>query len=250
MDAVSGVDGLGRMHVSMHLRRLWRYAATSVIATAVSEATIVVVYATGMLGASRAAVVASLAGAVPSYVMSRHWIWPEGDRRHAGRQVTAYVAIAVASLAIASVLTGLAAARVPGGRAIHDAVVAVTYLGTYGLLWAGKFVLYQRVLFRPPRAKSSPATAISPVHMSAPVTPTVHRPVVPVSAMQKPPVPTSPGHAPGRRNGASADQVRVSVGCAPTTSMNEAATETAQPDGAAGARYATSMTAVDALPGV
>ena len=193
------------MHVSMHLRRLWRYAATSVVATAVSEATIVVVYATGMLSASRAAVVASLAGAVPSYVMSRHWIWPESDRRHAGRQVTAYIAIAVASLAISSVLTGLAAAHVPGGRAAHDAVVAATYLGTYGLLWVGKFGLYQRVLFRPPRAEPSPAS--SPVPMSAMRTPVPVTPAMQTSARH-----TSPGHAPGRKNGASADQVRVSAG--------------------------------------
>jgi len=40
--------------------RLWRYAVTSVVAIAVSEATLLVVYGSGLLHASAAAAVASL----------------------------------------------------------------------------------------------------------------------------------------------------------------------------------------------
>ena len=133
------------------LRRWWRYGITSVVATAVSEAVLVVVYASGLLGASASAVVASLVGAVPSYVMSRYWIWAEADRAHFGRQASGFFVVSVLSLVISSVLTGVAANHAPRSHAAHVAVVATVYVGVYGLLWVVKFVLYQRVLFRSQR---------------------------------------------------------------------------------------------------
>lgn len=129
--------------------RLGRYAVTSVVATVVSEVTLLVVYGAGLLHASPAAVVASLAGTIPSYAMSRYWIWPEADRRRPGRQAAAYWLIAVVSLGVASAATGWAASLAPAGHAAHVAVVGVAYLGTYGALWLAKFALYQTVLFRP-----------------------------------------------------------------------------------------------------
>ncbi len=132
------------------IRQLRRYAVTSFVATAVSEGTLLVLYGTHALGASAAAVGAAMAGAVPSYAMSRFWIWPEADRRRAGRQATAFWVVALISLGLSSLATGVAAANAPGGRVWHMVVVALAYIGTYGTLWALKFLVYQRWLFRPP----------------------------------------------------------------------------------------------------
>ncbi len=137
------------------LRRLWRYAATSVVASVVSEITLLLLYGTGALGAAPAAVMANLAGTFPSYAMSRYWIWPEADRRHVGRQMTWYWLISVVSLVLSSVLTGIAAAHAPSGHTAHMVVVGVAYAATYGVLWMAKFVLYQTVLFRPRRPAPS-----------------------------------------------------------------------------------------------
>jgi putative flippase GtrA len=131
------------------LRRVWRYAMTSVVATAVSEVTLLIVYGTGALGASSSAVAASLAGTFPSYAMTRYCIWPEADRHHFGRQATSFWLVAITSLMLSSVVTGLAADLAPAGRAAHLAVVALAYIGTYGALWLAKFALYQGILFRP-----------------------------------------------------------------------------------------------------
>ena len=141
------------------LRRLGRYAVTSVVATAVSEATLLTVYGFGLLGAGSSAIVANLAGTFPSYVMSRYWIWGDAERRHAGRQAVAYWLISIASLVLSSVVTAVAAGHAPAGHGAHLAVVAVAYVGTYALLWFGKFALYQGVLFRiGPRAHGTRAT--------------------------------------------------------------------------------------------
>jgi len=140
------------------VRRLWRYAVTSVVATAVSEATLLLVYGAGLLDASTSAVVASLAGTFPSYAMSRYWIWPDADRRHAGGQATAYWVIAIVSLVVSSVVTGAAAAAAPSGHRVHTVIVGVAYVGTYGLLWVIKFAIYQRFLFRAARRAPAPDT--------------------------------------------------------------------------------------------
>lgn len=130
-------------------RRWGRYAVTSVVATAVSEVTLLAVYGEHLLTASVAAVVASLAGTVPSYAMSRFWIWPEADRRRPGRQAAGFWLVGLVSLGVSSLLTGIAAANAPSGHAAHVAVAGVAYVGTYGALWLLKFVVYQRLLFRP-----------------------------------------------------------------------------------------------------
>jgi putative flippase GtrA len=130
------------------LRRWWRYGVTSVVATVVSETTLLVLYGSGFLTASVAAIVASLAGTVPSYAMSRHWIWPEADRRRPVRQAVAYWCISIASIAVASAATGWAAAHAPSGHVAHLTLVGKAYLVVYGALWVVKFVLYQTLLFK------------------------------------------------------------------------------------------------------
>jgi putative flippase GtrA len=146
-------------------RRWWRYGVTSVVATTVSEATLLTVYGLHLLAASWAAVVASLAGTIPSYAMSRYWIWPEADRRRPGRQAVAYWVVALLSLGLSSLVTGIAAANAPAGQTAHLVVVGLAYIGTYGGLWVAKFVVYQRFLFRSEPSSTSrggPATGVDP----------------------------------------------------------------------------------------
>ena len=131
-----------------HRGRVGRYALASVVATGVSEATLLELYGAHLLGASAAAVAASAAGVIPSYLMSRYWIWPEADRHRPGRQAVAFWAVALISLGLCTLLTGVAAANSPSGHLSHLAVVGVAYVGTYGMLWVAKFAVYQRYLFR------------------------------------------------------------------------------------------------------
>ena len=133
-------------------RRWGRYAVTSVVATVVSEAVLLALYGSHLLSAAGASVVASIAGMIPSYAMSRFWIWPEADRRRPGRQAAGFWVVGVVSLGISSLTAAIAAALAPSGHLVHVAVVGVVYIGTYGALWILKFVVYQRFLFRPASA--------------------------------------------------------------------------------------------------
>lgn len=130
--------------------RWLRYLLTSGLSTVISEIALVALYAAGITGATTAAVLATLVGTIPSYLISRYWIWPEADRRGVGRQMALYWLTTGASLVASSLATGAAAAHAPGGRGLHVAVASVAYVGTYVILWVAKYVVYQKLVFVTP----------------------------------------------------------------------------------------------------
>ncbi|MHB1527504.1 MAG: GtrA family protein [Candidatus Dormibacteria bacterium] len=135
--------------------RAWRwlrYLLTSGLSTVISEVALVALYAAGVTGATMAAVLATLVGTIPSYLISRYWIWPEADRRGVGRQMALYWLTTAASLVVSSLATGAAVAHAPAGRELHVLVAGVAYGGTYLVLWVAKYLVYQRVVFVGPRA--------------------------------------------------------------------------------------------------
>lgn len=135
--------------------RILRYATTSIVALAVSEVTLLLLYGSG-LDATLAALFANLTGTLPSYLMSRYWIWPDSPRRRVGRQVVLYWSTSFASMAVTSVATGGITRLAPSGRAAHLVVAGVGFLVVSFFTWVMKFVIYQRVIF-PVRAERTVA---------------------------------------------------------------------------------------------
>jgi putative flippase GtrA len=117
------------------------------VATGISEVTLLALYASGFLGATGSAVVANLAGTVPSYLLSRYWIWPEADRSGAARQMGLYWFTSAVSLVVSTAGTSLAGAHAPAGHTAHVITVGTAYIGTYTVLWVVKFLVYQRFIF-------------------------------------------------------------------------------------------------------
>jgi putative flippase GtrA len=127
--------------------RIVRYAATSVLAFGVSEVTLVVLYGHGLLGATAAALAANLAGTLPSYLLSRYWIWHDSPRRRVGRQIVLYWTVSAVTIATSSIATGLFAAAVPRSAPFHVAIVAAGFLVISVVLWLAKYVVYEHVVF-------------------------------------------------------------------------------------------------------
>ena len=135
------------------IARLARYATTSGVAFGVSEATLLILYGSGVMNATVAAVFANLAGTVPSYLMSRYWIWRDAPRTRVARQVALYWATSISCIALTSLSTGAIASLAPPGHRSHLAVVAVGFPVVMITFWFAKFVLYQRVIFRTTRPR-------------------------------------------------------------------------------------------------
>lgn len=131
----------------IRVARLVRYAATSAVAFGVSEATLLVLYGSGAVGATVAALVANLVGTVPSYLMSRYWIWSEAPRTRVGRQVILYWTTSAAFIAGTSLATGGVARLVPADHPYHLVLVGLGFFVVSVVFWLAKFVIYQRVIF-------------------------------------------------------------------------------------------------------
>ncbi len=142
-----GVSVVARMRRSAIGRRLPRYTVGSAVAFATSEVTLVLCFASGLLGAAPAAVVAYVAGAFPNYLLNRHWVWRRDDPRPLGRELGPYVVVSAVILAAGAAASSVAASIAPGGRSEASVFVAVAYLVTFGVLFLAKFAALHRFVF-------------------------------------------------------------------------------------------------------
>lgn len=145
-----------------------RYGTTSVVAFAISEVTLLALYGSKTTGATVAAVVANLVGTVPSYLMSRYWIWNDAPRARAGRQVAMYWATSIICIAGTSLATGAIASLVPAGQRFHLVVAGVGFLVVNIVFWLAKFAVYQHVIFPVQKPRLDVSSARAPAAGSAP----------------------------------------------------------------------------------
>lgn len=128
--------------------RFTKYTAGSVIATVCSEVTFLLVYGVFHGGSVAASVLGWLAGVVPNYFLNRNWAWGRKGRHDLRREVLPYAAIAVVTVGIASLTTHAAGVLVPRMVSTHwlqVGVVGAVFLATYGVLFAARFMLLDRL---------------------------------------------------------------------------------------------------------
>jgi putative flippase GtrA len=133
---------------------LFRYSAVSVISIVLSEA--LLVSFNGGLGwsAAMSSTAATALATIPAYFLTRQWVWKRSGRSHLWREVLPFWAIAVAAWAFATIAVSLTEDRAKDLHlrgAASVALVAGAYVLAYGISWAGRFALFNRVLFVTPR---------------------------------------------------------------------------------------------------
>ena len=141
---------LGRSPTGRLGARFARYSVGSVVAVVASEVAFVACYGTGLLGTTGSSAVAFVAGAIPNYVLNRSWTWGRRGRVRVGREVVLYALVSAVSFGASALATGATSRLAPRLTNSHDqrtALVACSYLATYGVLFIAKFVIYQKVIF-------------------------------------------------------------------------------------------------------
>jgi putative flippase GtrA len=140
---------------------LWaRYSASSIVAGVISELAFVICYWIGT-APMPASVIAFVAGALPNYVLNRRWAWGRTGRADRARELLPYTIIVIVTAAVAALVTTAAdhwlRARIES-HAAQTALVSAAFLGTYGVMFILKFVLFDRYVFaRPVAAAAEPA---------------------------------------------------------------------------------------------
>ncbi|MGH3761432.1 GtrA family protein [Actinophytocola sp.] len=141
--------------------KLWgRYTAASVIAGVISELVFLLAYwfeAAPVV----ASVVAFVAGAVPNYLMNRRWAWRRTGRPHPVRETLPYAVIIVSTALVAILATTLADRWVVAHVDSHELqvfLVGAAFLGTYGVMFVLKFVLFDRLFAGRPARTPGPTS--------------------------------------------------------------------------------------------
>ncbi|MEI8406800.1 MULTISPECIES: GtrA family protein [unclassified Kribbella] len=154
------INGSGARRTRM---LLWaKYSATSVVATVISQIAFALCYWFGTAPLV-ATLVAFVSGTTPSYLINRHWTW--GHKGRPGRELLPYAIIAVTSAVIAAIVTTVTDRLVQDDIDSHfwqTVLVSASYLGTYGVLFILKFVLFDRYVFAK-TATDDPAEPRTPV---------------------------------------------------------------------------------------
>jgi cellulose synthase/poly-beta-1,6-N-acetylglucosamine synthase-like glycosyltransferase/putative flippase GtrA len=131
-------------------RKLLRYSLVSLVSIAVSQAVLMVGFGWWHWTASVANVVACAVATVPSYYLNRSWAWGRRGRSHLWKEVVPFWAIAFAGLALSTWAADAAstlADRAAVSHATATAVVMAASLLAFGVLWVGKFAVFNRLLF-------------------------------------------------------------------------------------------------------
>jgi putative flippase GtrA len=160
----SSVRSLLAMARTPEGRKKVRFASVSAVAIVVNQVTLFVCYL--LLGWDKKDSVNSLVAAfllsgTASYLLNRRWVWQRTGRSSFRRELAPFWGIGLLQLAISVPFVNWAQQRVEA--AYSDKLVrTLLFMGLnlviYAVMWVGKFVLFNRVLFAD-KSKDQPIDA-------------------------------------------------------------------------------------------
>jgi putative flippase GtrA len=128
-----------------------KYALASVISVAVTEVVLFLVFgAFRLFSAEVSNIVATAVAAIPSYYLNRNWAWGKSGKSHFWREVAPFWVLAFLGLGLSAWTVGLAQgfAQSHGFSHLLDALfVNVASLAAFGIVWVGKFFIFNIWMF-------------------------------------------------------------------------------------------------------
>ena len=129
--------------------RITRYTLGSIVAAATSAIVFALLY---VMGASTTAcsVTAFVAGAIPNWILNRRWAWKVQGRIAFGREIVAYIVVSAITLFLTTESTAWTQRHVqsiPAHHGFRAALVTASYLAVFAVLFAARFVIYERWIF-------------------------------------------------------------------------------------------------------
>lgn len=130
--------------------KVWRYCAVSGISTACTLGLLYLFYRVAGLSPFGANVVATGLATVPAYYLNRSWAWGKTGRSHFMREVVPFWVIALISLVLSTLAVQFAARQAVSihSKDMKALILLCANFVTYGVLWVGKFTLFNRLLFK------------------------------------------------------------------------------------------------------
>jgi len=141
--------------------KLFRYVMGSVITTIVSFAVLTLVFGVfHWWGAVASTVFANVVATVPAYWLNRTWTWGKAGRSDLWREVIPFWVLSILGIAI-SMVTASLAADLGRDHHLHQllelVVVDGANLAAYGVLFIGKYLVFNRLFKMAESLRSSTA---------------------------------------------------------------------------------------------
>ena len=131
-------------------QKLFRYSMASVVAVIVSNVCLLVFVGVIRMGVVLASTLATSIAAVPSYEMNRKWAWGKSGKSHLMKEVIPFWALAILGWAFSTYAVYVMdhyASRHHFSHVARTAWVTFVYFAAYGVLWVGKFLIFNKLMF-------------------------------------------------------------------------------------------------------
>ena len=139
-------------------KKMVRYSLVSVISVIVSQ--IVLFVAQSFYTARTSNIIAVCISAVPSYYLNRAWAWGKTGKSHLVKEIIPFWSLALLGLIFSTWAADYAesnAHHITSSQLGARLIVNLAALAAFGILWVGKFVIFNRVLFAHQPEPSVPA---------------------------------------------------------------------------------------------
>lgn len=127
-----------------------KYSLATAVAVAVNQVALFVLFGLFHWTARSANILALTIGGIPSYYLNRRWVWGKSGRSHLWREVVPFWALAFTGLVVSTVCVDAAeswALRTFDSRLVQALVVNGASFGALFVLWVGKFVIFNKLIF-------------------------------------------------------------------------------------------------------
>ncbi len=131
-------------------RKAVRYSLVSVVSVVVNQVSLFVLFAVLHWTARSANIMASVIAGIPSYYLNRHWAWQKKGRSHLVKEILPFWVIALVGLAFSTWAADFAESRaveLSSSRLVQGLIVNAAAFTAFGILWVGKFIFFNKVLF-------------------------------------------------------------------------------------------------------
>jgi putative flippase GtrA len=139
-------------------KKMIRYSLVSVVSVIVSQ--IVLFAAQSFWSARTSNIVAVCVSAIPSYYLNRAWAWGKTGKSHLMKEIVPFWSLAFVGLVFSTWAADFAesnAHHLTSSGLGTKLVVNGAALAAFGVLWIGKFVIFNKLMFAHPAESTVPA---------------------------------------------------------------------------------------------
>ena len=132
-------------------KKMIKYTFVSVICVVVSQVVLAITFGGFHLSARTSNIIATAVATIPSYELNRKWAWGKRGKSHMWKEVAPFWTLSFIGLAFSTWSADYAESVGQAhhlGHGMQTIVVVGGSLAAWGILWVGKFIFFNKVLFR------------------------------------------------------------------------------------------------------